>query len=108
MASGTEPADSPIQSQLKATTLKDLLEAPEIETTERPATILIPGRPKRRNTAALIAAVLVVIAISALVLWRKAGRAQTALNPNVSTAVVKREDFVRNLRITGTVEAVNF
>lgn len=88
--------------------MKSLLEAPEIETTDRPAAILIPRRPQRRNTTILIAVVLIVIAVLAVVIWRKASRTQTSSNPTLSTAVVKRTDFVRSIRITGTVEAVNF
>jgi multidrug efflux pump subunit AcrA (membrane-fusion protein) len=51
--------------------------------------------------------VLVAIAL-AIVLVRKAVSNKPVANPSVATVTVRRADFVRSIRINGTVEAVNF
>jgi multidrug efflux pump subunit AcrA (membrane-fusion protein) len=88
--------------------MKELLETPGIKAAEPTVQVLVPGEPKRPRRR-LIVGVTVLLAIAlAIVLVRKAESNKRVANPSVATAMVRRADFVRSIRINGTVEAVNF
>jgi multidrug resistance efflux pump len=90
--------------------LKDLLEAPEIQSSPASATVVGPEPPKGKslNLRAIVAVSVIVLALAVLLLLRKANRAPQAVDSAVPTIVVKRQNFVHSVRLTGTVEAVNF
>lgn len=88
--------------------MKELLEAPAIERAEPPTRLLIPLPPKRRKTSVLVVAVLALVAVIGLAVWLIVRHAAPVAVSTASTAVVRRGDFVRDTRLTGTVEAVNF
>ena len=56
----------------------------------------------------MIALAVIVAAIVIAVIVRKNGSAKLPNAPAASTAIVRRADFVRSIRINGTIEAVNF
>jgi len=85
--------------------LKDLLEVPATGQAEPPQLQIAPPSPKARRTR-LFGLALVVVA--SLLIWQglKPSRSQTAVQ--TTTTTVKRTDFVRSIRLNGTVEAINF
>ena len=87
--------------------MKHLLEVSEVERHEPAVQVIRPGQPKERRRSLLVIAAMIVTALVAIVLARNVG-AKPAANPAAATATVKRADFIRSIRITGTVEAVNF
>jgi len=87
--------------------VKHLLEVSEVERHEPAVQVIRPGQPKERRRSLLVIAAMIVTALVAIVLARNVG-AKPAANPAAATATVKRADFIRSIRITGTVEAVNF
>ena len=54
-----------------------------------------------------VAAQVIMLATTALI-WQKLRHDKPATNSTASTATVKRADFIQSIRLTGTVEAVNF
>ncbi|HET9742459.1 MAG TPA: efflux RND transporter periplasmic adaptor subunit [Terriglobales bacterium] len=87
--------------------MKDLLEAPEIASSQPAAQVIIPKPPQPKNHRVVTIAVPLVVVV-ALALWWKLRTTAPPAAPNQATAVVQRGDFIRSLRLTGTVEAVNF
>ena len=84
------------------------LEISEVERAEPTVQVVVPTPAKRRKTALPIA-IATIIAVSVIaVILRNTGRIRPANNPPASTAIVRRADFIRSIRINGTVEAVNF
>ena len=81
---------------------------PEVEHVTAVSTPATPPepKPKRIRTFLIVGAVIVVIAVAAL--WIRLSQAKPTTASTVSTAIVQRADFVRTIRLTGTVEAVNF
>lgn len=90
-------------------TLKDLLEVPATGRAEPPAQLqVVPIPPRRRRTRLLVLLGLVTVTVAALLTRQgfKAPRTQAIVPASVS--IVKRTDFVRSIRLNGTVEAINF
>ena len=87
--------------------MKDLLEIREVKRAEPAIHVLSPEPPKRRKKSFVIAVIVVAIS-AAVVLARRVSHAEPVLDHSVSFATVRRADFVRSIRINGTVEAVNF
>jgi len=89
--------------------VKPLLELPENERAAPAPQLLAPGRPKRpKTTTVWVAGVAVIVALVALGAWKLLSRVEPAVQPSISVFTVKRSDFVRSVRLAGTVEAVNF
>ncbi|HVH85948.1 MAG TPA: efflux RND transporter periplasmic adaptor subunit [Terriglobales bacterium] len=89
--------------------MKQLLEAPETERAAPAPQLVASGQPKRRKRASLwILGAIVVVALSGLEVRSVFRRSEPATNLSASVFTVKRSDFVRSVRLTGTVEAVNF
>lgn len=90
-----------------ALVVKDLLEAPEIASSQPAAQVIVPKAPQPKNRRVVVIAVPLVLVIG-LGMWWKLRTTAPPVAPSQATAVVQRGDFVRSLRLTGTVEAVNF
>jgi HlyD family secretion protein len=88
--------------------LKELLEAPAIGRVEPSAPFLVPGPPKGGKTAILMAIAVIIVLAASVMIWRKLWHVEPAAAPTSSVTVVKRADFVQSVRLTGTIEAVNF
>ena len=88
--------------------LKDLLEVPQIEQPQQTSLVLVPQPPERRKSRLLIIVAAVLIIAIAAALWLRPGHAPATPASTASIAIVKRTDFIRSTRLTGTVEAVNF
>jgi HlyD family secretion protein len=88
--------------------LKDVLEAPTIGHAESPAQLqIVPEPPKHRKTL-LAGSILAIIVVVGLLIWRGSDRSVDQTNDQAAVATAKRTDFVRSIRLTGTVEAINF
>lgn len=87
--------------------MKDLLEIREVKRAEPAIHVLSPEPPKRRKKSFVIA-VIVIAASVALVVARRVNHSEPVPDNSVPVVAVKRADFVRSIRINGTVEAVNF
>jgi len=89
--------------------VKQLLELPETERTAPAPQLVAPARPKRRKTTALwIAGSAAIVALVALGAWKLPSRFEPPPQPSSSVFTVTRSNFVRSVRLAGTVEAVNF
>jgi HlyD family secretion protein len=88
--------------------LKEVLEAAAIKRVEPPAKFPVPGQPKRGKAAMLAAIAVIVVLAASLLIWRRLRHADPAAAQTASVTTVKRADFVQTVRLTGTVEAVNF
>jgi multidrug efflux pump subunit AcrA (membrane-fusion protein) len=88
--------------------LKELLESPATERVEPPAPFLVPEQPKRGKTVILLGIAVLVVLAASLLIWRRLGHTQPAVTLTASVTTVQRADFVQTVRLTGTVEAVNF
>lgn len=87
--------------------MKGLLAVPEVEQLTVVSAPPPPEQKSRRILApAMIAAAVVVVASVAI--WLRFRPAKPETGATVSTAIVRRADFVKTIRLTGTVEAVNF
>lgn len=90
-------------------TLKDLLEVPATGHTEPPAQLqIVPTPPKQRRTRLLVVLGLAVVAIATLLIRQGVKASPTQANVQAFVATVQRRDFVRSIRLNGTVEAINF
>ncbi len=65
-----------------------------------------PGRPRRTILAVAVAAAVLVAFVGWAVMSRRAGKSATGSGESFQTATVERRHFVRILRVTGTVQAV--
>jgi HlyD family secretion protein len=88
-------------------TVKQVLEAPEIEHAA-PAPQIVPEPPKSARKTTWWALGAIVAALLAFEIFRAIGHSEPAANPAVAAFSVQRADFVHTVRLTGTVEAVNF
>lgn len=88
--------------------MKDLLEISDVERAEPTIRVLPPGPPKPRRSPWFWAIAVVVVVVLVAAIARKIRISRPAASPSAATAVAKRTEFVRTIRITGTVEAVNF
>ena len=89
--------------------LKDLLEAPATGHAEPPAQLqVVPAPPKRRRITLLVVLILGIVTIAALLIWQGLKPSRNQTNVQVAVTTVKRTDFVRSIRLHGTVEAINF
>ena len=90
-------------------TLKDVLEAPAIGHAEPPAQLqVVPAPPKRRRTTLLVVLILGIVTVASLLIWQGLKPSRTQTNVQTAATTVKRTDFVRSIRLHGTVEAINF
>src|SRR5690349_7949995 len=64
----------------------------------------LPGNNRRTLLIVIIAA----ITIASVALWRKSVHRADTVTQGVRTAIVTRGDFVRSVRLQGTVEALSF
>lgn len=89
--------------------LKDLVEIPETERPQADRAALVPKLPKNQAATSgsiLLALTLVLIlVIVGTVLLRRSRSAQ--VSAGMVTATVTRSDFIRSVRLSGTVEAIN-
>jgi HlyD family secretion protein len=90
--------------------VKQVLEAPEVQSAAAaPAPqLLVPEPPKRGRAVTWWGLGIAAVALVAVVSFRAVHRAEPIANPAASIFTVQRADFVRTVRLTGTVEAVNF
>lgn len=89
--------------------MKDLLEVPATGQAEPPAQFqIVPTPPKPRRTRLVVILGLVLGIVACLLIWQglKPSRSQTTVQ--TTTTTVRRTDFVRAIRLNGTVEAINF
>jgi multidrug efflux pump subunit AcrA (membrane-fusion protein) len=88
--------------------LKALLEAPQAEQLTVVSVPPVPPDRKPRKIIVLAVAACAVVAVVGIALWLRFGQTKPAAGPAVSRAIVRRADFVRTIRLTGTIEAVDF
>ena len=89
--------------------MKDLLEIREDKRAEPAVHILVPEPPKKRKKSFLvIVVVLVALSVATLLMARRAGHTNPIIDHSAAISLVRRGDFIRSIRINGTVEAVNF
>jgi HlyD family secretion protein len=67
-----------------------------------------PQLPVKNRRRALLGVIIAVIAIVSVALWRNSFHRAGSVSQGVRTAIVTRGDFVRNVRLQGTVEALSF
>ncbi len=91
-------------------TVKQVLEAPETQSAAAaPAPqLVVPEPPKRSRAMIWWGLGALAVALTAVVTFRAIRRSEPVANPAASVFTVQRADFVRTVRLTGTVEAVNF
>lgn len=89
-------------------TVKQVLEAREVERAAPVPQLVVPETPKRGKTATRWIVVALAAILSATLIFKTFRRSDPVASPAASAVTVQRGDFVRGLRITGTVEAVNF
>src|SRR5437588_6165734 len=68
----------------------------------------MPGQSQRGKPTILLAFAVVLVLAASLLIWRRLRHADPAAAQTASVTTVKRADFVQTVRLTGTVEAVNF
>lgn len=88
--------------------MKHLLEVPEIEHVTPAPKLLIPGQPGRYKQTGVWVIGMVVLIVASFAIWRMLRQPELVKNTSASVFTVRRTDFVRTVRLTGTVEAVNF
>ena len=82
---------------------------PAVEPRPAPPPFTAPRPPRARGLYAAVASVAVVAIVVGLWAWhaRKGQRAATPGGATIATARVERRDFVRTVRLSGTLEAVH-
>ena len=82
---------------------------PGVEPRPSPPPVITPETPRTRRLYAVIASVVVVATAAGLWAWhaRRGERAATPGGAAITTTKVERRDFVRTLRLSGTLEAVH-
>lgn len=89
--------------------MKDVIEAPAIHHAEPPPQLqIVSTPPKRRRKALLVGLILAVIAVVSLLIWNRFDHPLEQTSAQAEVATARRTDFVRSIRLTGTVEAINF
>jgi multidrug efflux pump subunit AcrA (membrane-fusion protein) len=88
--------------------LKALLEVPQAEQLTVVSVPPVPPDRKSRKIIVLGVVAGAVVAVISIALWLRFGQTKPATGPAVSRAIVRRADFVRTIRLTGTIEAVDF
>jgi multidrug efflux pump subunit AcrA (membrane-fusion protein) len=88
--------------------LKALLEVPQAEQLTVVSVPPVPPDRKSRKIIVLGVVAGAVVAVMSIALWLRFGQTKPATGPAVSRAIVRRADFVRTIRLTGTIEAVDF
>jgi len=90
-------------------TLKDVLLVPPIEPVEPPSQLqIVPTPPKRHRTSLLVALTLAAVAVISVLAWQQHVHARSQNGVLEPVIAVRRTDFVRSIRLTGTIEAINF
>jgi len=90
-------------------TLKDVLLVPPIEPVEPPSQLqIVPTPPKRHRTSLLVAVTLAAVAVISVLAWQQHVHARSQNGVLEPVIAVRRTDFVRSIRLTGTIEAINF
>jgi len=88
--------------------VKGLLEVPEVEQIKHVSAPPLPPEQKPPRILTLVFIATAVVVVAAVAAWVRFKPATPENSATVSTSVVRRADFVRKIRLTGTVEAVNF
>ncbi|HWC19972.1 MAG TPA: efflux RND transporter periplasmic adaptor subunit [Terriglobales bacterium] len=89
--------------------MKQLLEVPETERAAPAPQLVAAGQPKRHKRNRLwIFGLAVLFLLLGFAVSRLVRPTKSLQSPSASFFTVKRTDFVRTVRLTGTVEAVNF
>ena len=89
--------------------LKGLLEVSHVEqirVVDAPPAPPPEQKPRRIFVLVIVAAAVVVVA--GIAIWLRLRPTKPEAAATVSTSIVRRADFVRKIRLTGTIEAVNF
>lgn len=88
--------------------MKQVLEAPEVQAAAPAPQLVVPEPPKRGRARIWWVIGLVVVLVLAFAIFKSLRRAEPIANPATSVFTVQATDFVHTVRLTGTVEAVNF
>jgi multidrug efflux pump subunit AcrA (membrane-fusion protein) len=88
--------------------VKQVLEAPEVHAAAPAPQLIVPEPPKEGRSRTWWLIGLVVALVVALAIFKSLRRAEAVANPTASVFTVQPTDFVHTVRLTGTVEAVNF
>ncbi len=89
-------------------TVKQVLEAPELQAAAPAPQLVAPEPPKHGRARTWWIIGLVAALVLAFPIVRSLRRAEPTANPVSSVFTVQATDFVHTVRLTGTVEAVNF
>ena len=88
--------------------MKQVLEAPEVQVDAPAPQLVVPQPPKRGQARIWWVIGLVVALVLGFAIFKSLRRAEPTANPAASVFTVQATDFVHTVRLTGTVEAVNF
>lgn len=90
--------------------MKQVLEAPEVQAAAPAPQLVVPEPPGRGQAGTwwIIGPVAALVLVLAFAIFRSLRRTEPAANPAASVFTVQAKDFVHTVRLTGTVEAVNF
>ena len=88
--------------------MKALLEVPEVAQIAVVSAAPPPRERKFRRLLVLAVIVVVAVAVGTAALWLRTRHQKPETGSTVSIASVRRADFVKTIRLTGTIEAVNF
>jgi len=73
-----------------------------------PEELRVPQLPRKNRLPTLVIVIIVAIAVASVALWRTSGHRADSVAQGLRTATVTRADFVRSVRIQGTIEALSF
>ncbi|HKR32807.1 MAG TPA: hypothetical protein VJT08_20170, partial [Terriglobales bacterium] len=88
--------------------MKQVLEAPEVQAAAPAPQLVVPQPPKRGRARIWWVIGLVVALVLAFAIFKNLRRSEPTANPAAAVFTVQATDFVHTVRLTGTVEAVNF
>ena len=88
--------------------MKQVLEAPEVQAAAPAPQLIVPEPPKSRRARRWWIIGPIGALVLAFAIFTSLRRAEPVANPALSVFTVQAADFVHTLRLTGTVEAVNF
>ncbi|HKR29573.1 MAG TPA: efflux RND transporter periplasmic adaptor subunit [Terriglobales bacterium] len=88
--------------------MKQVLEAPEVQAAAPAPQLVVPQAPKRGRARIWWVIGLVVALVLGFAIFKSLRRAEPTANPAASVFTVQATDFVHAVRLTGSVEAVNF
>ena len=88
--------------------MKQVLEAPELQAAAPAPQLIVPEPAKPRRARRWWIIGLIAALVLAFAIFKSLRRAEPVANPAASVFTVQATDFVHTIRLTGTVEAVNF